>query len=216
MDDWIPKTRLGKMVQNGEITSMSQAIKSGLPLKETEIVDFLLPDMEDEVLDVNMVQRMTDSGRRVKFRVVVAVGNKDGFVGLGIAKDREVGMAIRKAVEVGKLNLIEIARGCGSWECGCGTPHTLPFKVEGKCGSVKVTLKPAPRGVGLAVGNVAKVVLRLAGIKDAWGIAKGQTRTTINYANAVFDALTNISKVRLPEEHKKKLNIASGAIGGVE
>jgi len=216
MDEWEPKTRLGKMVKNGEITSMSQAIKSGLPLKEIEIVDFLLPDMEDEVLDVNMVQRMTDSGRRVKFRVVVAVGNKDGFVGLGVAKDREVGMAIRKAVDNGKLNLIEISRGCGSWECGCGTPHTLPFKVEGKCGSVRVTLKPAPRGVGLAVGNVAKVVLRLAGIKDTWGIAKGQTRTTINYAYAVFDALLNIAKTKLPEEHRKRLNIMSGAVGGVE
>ena len=216
MDEWEPKTRLGKMVKNGEITSMSQAIKSGLPLKEIEIVDFLLPDMEDEVLDVNMVQRMTDSGRRVKFRVVVAVGNKDGFVGLGVAKDREVGMAIRKAVDNGKLNLIEISRGCGSWECGCGTPHTLPFKVEGKCGSVRVTLKPAPRGVGLAVGNVAKVVLRLAGIKDAWGVTKGQTRTTINYAYAVFDALINIAKAKLPEEHRKRLNIISGAVGGIE
>ncbi|KAA0002937.1 MAG: 30S ribosomal protein S5 [Thermoplasmata archaeon] len=216
MDEWEPKTRLGKMVKNGEITSMGQAIKSGLPLKEIEIVDFLLPDMEDEVLDVNMVQRMTDSGRRVKFRVVVAVGNKDGFVGLGVAKDREVGMAIRKAVDNGKLNLIEIARGCGSWECGCGTPHTLPFKIEGKCGSVRVTLKPAPRGVGLAVGNVAKVVLKLAGIEDAWGVTKGQTRTTINYAYAVFNALKNISKAKLPEEHRKKLNIISGAVGGIE
>ena len=141
MDDWVPTTRIGKMVQNHEITNMSQAIKSGLPLKEIEIIDFLLPDMEDEVLDVNMVQRMTDSGRRVKFRVVVAVGNKDGFVGLGTAKDREVGMAIRKAVENGKMNLIEIARGCGSWECGCGTPHTLPFKVEGKCSSLRFRMR---------------------------------------------------------------------------
>ena len=70
-EEWIPKTRLGKMVKNGEITSMSQALKSGMPIKEVEIVDALLPDMYDEVLDVNMVQRMTDSGRRVKFRVVV-------------------------------------------------------------------------------------------------------------------------------------------------
>jgi small subunit ribosomal protein S5 len=216
MDEWTPKTRLGKMVQNGEITSMSQAIKSGMPLKEIEIVDFLLPDMEDEVLDVNMVQRMTDSGRRVKFRVVVSVGNKDGFVGLGIAKDREVGMAIRKAVENGKLHLIEIARGCGSWECGCGAPHTLPFKVEGKCGSVRVMLKPAPRGVGLAVGDVAKVVLRLAGIEDVWGVAKGHTKTTINYAYAVFDALTNIAKAKLPEQQRNTLNIISGAVGGIE
>ncbi len=214
-EEWIPKTRLGKLVMEGKITSMSQALKSGLPLREVEIVDMLLPELEDEVIDVNMVQRMTDSGRRTKFRVNVIIGNKDGFVGMGQAKDKEVGMAIRKAVEKAKLNIIEINRGCGSWECGCGTSHTLPFKVEGKCGSVRVTLKPAPRGVGLAVGDVAKVVLRLAGIKDAWGVAKGQTRTTINYAKAVFDALKKTTLYKIPEDKKEKLRIASGVVGGV-
>ncbi len=214
MEEWRPKTRLGKLVLEGKITSMSQALKSGLPLREVEIVDMLLPELEDEVIDVNMVQRMTDSGRRTKFRVVVVVGNKNGYVGIGQAKDKEVGMAIRKAVEKAKLNIIEINRGCGSWECGCGLPHSLPFKVVGKCGSVRVTLKPAPRGVGLAVGDVAKVVLRLAGIQDAWGISKGETRTTINYAKAVYDALKNTTIYKIPEEMKKKLNIVSG-IGGI-
>jgi len=206
-EEWVPKTRLGKLVIEGKITSMSQALKSGLPLREVEIVDMLLPDLEDEVVDVNMVQRMTDSGRRTKFRVVVVVGNKNGYVGIGQAKDKEVGMAIRKAVEKAKLNIIEVNRGCGSWECGCGTPHSLPFRVTGKCGSVRITLKPAPRGVGLAVGNVAKVVLRLAGIKDVWGFTKGETRTTINFAKAVYDALKNTTIYRMPEELK-----AAGAV----
>lgn len=212
-EEWIPKTRLGKMVMSGEITSMSQVLRSGLPIREVEIIDMLLPELEDEVIDVNMVQRMTDSGRRTKFRVVVVVGNKNGYVGIGQAKDREVGMAIRKAVEKAKLNIIEVGRGCGSWECGCGKPHTLPFKVTGKCGSVKITLKPAPQGVGLAVGNVAKTVLGLAGIQDAWGFTKGQTRTTINYAKAVYDALKNTAIYKIPEEIKKKLNIVEGAVG---
>ena len=184
---------------------MSDALKTGYPLKEVEIVDALLPEMEDQVLDVNMVQRMTDSGRRTKFRVVVAVGNKDGFVGIGIAKDKEVGMAIRKAVDNAKLNIIEVKRGCGSWECGCGMPHSLPFKVEGKSGSVRVILKPAPRGVGLAVGNVAKVVLGLAGIHDVWGVTKGETRTTINYAKAVYNALKNTAIYKPPEEMRKQI-----------
>ncbi len=214
MEEWRPKTRLGRLVAEGKITSMAQALRSGLPLREVEIVDMLLPDLEDEVIDVNMVQRMTDSGRRTKFRVVVVVGNKNGYVGIGQAKDREVGMAIRKAVEKAKLNIIEICRGCGSWECGCGQPHSLPFKVTGKCGSVRVTLKPAPRGVGLAVGDVAKVVLRLAGVNDAWGVSKGETRTTINYAKAVYDALRNTTIYKIPEEMKKKLNIVSG-MGGI-
>ncbi|KAA0001876.1 MAG: 30S ribosomal protein S5 [Thermoplasmata archaeon] len=204
-EEWIPKTRLGKLVAKGEITSMSDALKTGYPLKEVEIVDALLPEMEDQVLDVNMVQRMTDSGRRTKFRVVVAVGNKDGFVGIGIAKDKEVGMAIRKAVDNAKLNIIEVKRGCGSWECGCGMPHSLPFKVEGKSGSVRVILKPAPRGVGLAVGNVAKVVLGLAGIHDVWGVTKGETRTTINYAKAVYNALKNTAIYKPPEEMRKQI-----------
>ncbi len=201
-EDWIPKTRLGKLVVEGKITSMGQALKSGLPLREVEIVDMLLPELEDEVIDINMVQRMTDSGRRTKFRAVVVVGNKNGYVGIGQAKDREVGMAIRKAVDHAKLNIIEVHRGCGSWECGCGTMHSLPFRVEGKCGSIRVTLKPAPRGVGLAVGNVAKVVLKLAGIQDVWGFTKGQTRTTINFAKAVYDALKNTNLYKMPETQK--------------
>ncbi|RLF45385.1 MAG: 30S ribosomal protein S5, partial [Thermoplasmata archaeon] len=78
------------------------------------------------------------------------------------------------------------------------------------------TLQPAPRGVGLAVGDTAKVILRLAGIKDVWGSARGQTSTVLNYATAVFDALKNISMVKMDEEAKRKLHIASGAVGGVE
>ena len=103
--EWDPKTKLGRMVKSGKISSMSEALKSGLPLREPEIVDVLLPETEDEVIDVNMVQRMTDSGRRVKFVITVAVGNNDGFVGLGQAKGKEVGSSIRKAIE---LSLIHI------------------------------------------------------------------------------------------------------------
>jgi small subunit ribosomal protein S5 len=216
VDEWVPKTRLGKKVKNGEITTIGDALKSGLPLKEVEIVDVLLPDLEDEVIDINMVQRMTDSGRRVKFCVMVAVGNKDGYVGLGEAKGKEVGMAIRKAVGNGKLNLIEIRRGCGSWECGCGTPHSFPFKVKGKSGSIRITFMPAPRGTGLAVGNTAKILLRLAGINDAWAFAKGKTRTTMNYAKAIADALQSTVEMRLREEQQEKFNMASGMVGGIE
>ena len=194
---WEPKTKLGRLVYEGKITSISQALRSGLPLREPEIVDALLPDLKDEVIDVRMVQRMTDSGRRTKFSVMVAVGNEDGIVGIGKAKAKEVGAAIRKALDRAKLNIIEIKRGCGSWECGCGMPHSLPFKVVGKCGSVRVTLKPAPKGVGLAVGDVAKIILRLAGVKDVWGFTRGHTKTTFNYAMATFDALKQTTIVKL-------------------
>lgn len=202
-EEWIPKTRLGKLVSEGQITSMDEAIDSGLPIRESNIVDILLPDLEDEVLDINMVQRMTDSGRRVKFRATVIVGNGNGYVGLGQAKDVQVGPAIRKAIDNAKLNLVRVKRGCGSWECACGLPHTVPSEVRGKAGSVIVELKPAPRGLGLAAGGTARKVLEKAGIKDVWTRTEGTTRTTLNFAKATFNALMNTSTVRLPANYEE-------------
>ena len=210
--EWIPRTRLGEMIRSGEITTMQEALKTGLPLREPEIVDLLLPNLEDEVLDVNMVQRMTDSGRRVKFSITVVVGTRDGYVGIGQFKGKEVGPSIRKAINNAKLNIIQIKRGCGSWECGCGTTHTIPFQVTGKSSSVEVVLKPAPRGVGLAVGNVARHILRLAGYDDVWGFTRGQTRTTVNYAKAVFDALEKMSTLRVREGQATAFGIREGSV----
>ena len=210
--EWVPRTKLGKRVLAGKITTMKDALNSGLPLRETEIVDILLPDLEDEVLDVNMVQRMTDSGRRVKFVITVAVGNKDGYIGFGQAKGKEVGSSIRKAIENAKINMIEIRRGCGSWECGCGQPHTVPYAISGKSGSVEVTLKPAPRGIGLATGDVAKKILVLAGVKDCWAFTRGKTRTTVNYAKAVFDALQRNVEMRIITKQVGNIGIISGSL----
>jgi len=208
--EWEPKTKLGIEVKKGNITSMHDALQSGLPLREPQIVDILLPDLADEVLDVNMVQRMTDSGRRVKFVITVAVGNKDGYVGLGQAKGKEVGASIRKAIENAKLELIEIRRGCGSWECGCGKPHTVPFSITGKSGSVEITFKPAPQGIGLATGEVAKKILSLAGIKDCWAFTNGKTRTTVNYAKSVFNALKKNTEMRVLGTEVQRIGIVSG------
>jgi small subunit ribosomal protein S5 len=214
--EWKPRTKLGRLVREGKITSMSDAIASGLPLREPEIVDILLQNVEDEVLSVNMVQRMTDSGRRIKFAITTVVGNGDGFVGLGHVKGKEVGQAIRKSIDDAKLHIIEIKRGCGSWQCGCAKPHTLPYAVMGKSGSVEVTFKPAPRGVGLAVGNVSKHVLRLAGIKDAWSITDGKTRTTVNMARAAFEALRGTAKTKVTGEQSTRLKILRGPAGVLE
>ncbi len=211
LSEWVPKTKLGRMVMGGELTTLGDAIKTGLPIREPEIVDILLPETEDEVLDVNMVQRMTDSGRRVNFVITCIVGNKDGFAGLGRARGREVGPSIRRAIDNAKLNMIEIKRGCGSWECGCYRAHSLPFKVAGRSGSVEVVLKPAPQGVGLAVGDVAKSVLRLAGITDAWGSTRGHTKTTVNYALATFEALRNTGVMKIRGEQRERLKIKAGA-----
>ena len=207
---WVPRTELGKRVAADEIKSMSEALATGLPLRESQIVDKLLPGLHDEVLDVNMVQRMTDSGRRFKFAVTVVVGNGDGFVGLGRAKGREVGPTIRRAIDRAKLEIVEILRGCGSWECGCGRPHSLPFQVQGRAGSVVVSFRPAPRGVGLAVGDVAKPVLRFAGITDAWGYTDGHTKTTVNYAQAAYGALVALAQLKVQSADAEHLKIGSG------
>jgi small subunit ribosomal protein S5 len=195
--EWIPQTRLGSLVKEGQVTNMSEALASGLPIREFQIVDALLPEIRDEVLDINMVQRMTDSGRRVKFRATVIVGNGDGFIGIGEGKDVQVGVAIRKAIDTAKMNIVAIKRGCGSWECGCGHGHTVPFEVDGKAGSVEVTLMPAPRGLGLASGGTAKKVLEIAGIKDVWTKVSGETRTTLNFAKATFDALIRTTTMKV-------------------
>jgi len=209
---WKPVTRLGRLVQAGEIKSMSEALSTRLPLRESQIVDALLPGLEDEVLDVNMVQRMTDSGRRVRFSITVTVGNENGFVGLGQFEGKEVGPSIRKAIDAAKLRLIEVRRGCGSWECGCYTPHSLPLTILGKSGSTEVLLRPAPRGVGLATGKVARHVLRLAGVKDVWGLTRGQSRTTVNYAKATYNALANVSRFKINEEQTARLKIRRGGV----
>jgi small subunit ribosomal protein S5 len=209
--EWVPRTTLGKMVLRGEVTTLGEALATNLPIREPEIVDILLPEMEDEVLDVNMVQRMTDSGRRVNFAITVVVGNSDGFVGLGRARGKEVGPAIRRAIDDAKIHVLQVKRGCGSWECGCYRSHTLPLKVTGHSGSVRVTLKPAPQGVGLAVGDIAKSILRLAGIRDAWAFTQGHTKTTVNYALATFDALKRTASAKVTGEQTGRLKIHTGA-----
>ncbi|MDF2956137.1 MAG: Ribosomal protein S5 [Candidatus Alkanophagales archaeon MCA70_species_2] len=197
LEAWEPRTRLGKLVKEGKIKTIEEALKSEYPLKEIEIVDYLLPDLDEEVLDISLVQRMTDSGRRTKFRVCVAVGNRDGYVGVGLGKDSLVGDSIVKAVRNAKLNLIYVERGCGSWECTCGGKHSVPFTVTGQSGSVRVTLKPAPKGLGIAAGKTQKKVLELAGIRDVWTFSMGETRTTFNTAKATLDALKKTTLMRV-------------------
>ncbi len=200
-DEWTPKTRLGCLVKDGTITTIDDVFKSHLPLREYQIIDKLIPDLSDEVLDINMVQRMTDSGRRVKFRATVIVGNGNGYIGIGQGKDVQVGNAIKKAIIEAKLNIQKIERGCGSWKCSCGKEHTVPCEVNGKVGSVIVTLIPAPRGLGIAAANTARKVLEKAGIKDVWTQTKGTTRTTLNFAKATLLALNNTSIMRKIYNH---------------
>lgn len=207
---WVPRTRLGRMVTNGEILTYEQALATGFPIREVEIVDALLPDLEDDVLSVNMIQRMTDSGRRVRFNVLCAVGNGDGYVGLSLCKGKEVASTIQKAISQAKLSLIPVYRGNGSWESAEGPGNSIPFKVTGRSGSTRVTLLPAPSGKGLVIGDYGRRVLTLAGVTDVWSRSSGQTRSTINFAKATFNALVELGLTKISDDISKRLQITFG------
>jgi len=189
VESWVPRTRLGKMIQEGKISSIEEVFAEGQKIREPEIVDVLLPDLQEEVININLVQKQTDAGEKSRFKAIVAVGNRDGYAGLGSGKAKQVRTAIEKAAMDARLNIVQVRRGCGSWECGCGKPHSLPFQVRGKCGGVEILLVPGPRGLGVVASEGAKVILGLAGVKDVWTRSFGSTRTVPSFAFAVFDAL---------------------------
>lgn len=189
LEQWVPRTRLGKMIQEGKISSIEEVFQAGLQIRESQIVDALIPDLQEEVININLVQKQTDAGEKSRFKAVVAVGNRDGYIGLGSGKASQVRNAIEKAATDARLKIVPVRRGCGSWECGCGRLHSVPFQIEGKTGGVRVVFVPGPRGLGLVASEVSKVILGLAGVKDCWTRSYGSTRTIPSFAYAVFDAL---------------------------
>jgi len=216
--EWIPKTRLGKMVKAGEIKSLDEILTRGWRIMEPEIVDHLLPDLEVDFVLIGQAkgkfgggqrrpfmrtQKKVREGARNKYTYLAVVGNRNGYIGIGKGSSRESLVARQRAIANAKKNIIKIRRGCGDWECGCRSPHSLPFVVEGKSGSVRVILKPAPRGTGLVLPDEGKKILALAGIKDAWSQSFGQTRTRINYAYAIFNALKKTIQMKIPEHYIK-------------
>jgi len=206
---WIPKTQLGRDVLAGKIKSIDEILESGKRILEPEIVDYLLPGLKEELIliggrtgkgggaqriPIRITARVTASGRRFRMSAFMVVGNEDGYVGIGKGVSVDARKAVEKARKRAKMNIIKVWRGCGSWECGCGTSHSIPFKTEGKCGSVRVVLMPAPKGVGLVADDESKKILRLAGIKDVWVKTFGNTSTHINLITAVYRALKNLYK----------------------
>ncbi|MDI6826627.1 MAG: 30S ribosomal protein S5 [Candidatus Aenigmarchaeota archaeon] len=209
---WTPKTNLGKAVLRGEVTDINQILDKGGKIKEPQIIDKLIPNLESELVFIGgrpgkgggiertplrITAKMHRSGRRYTTTAFAIVGNKDGIVGIGKGSGKESVDTIEKAIKKAKLSIIKVPRGCGSWECGCGEPHSIPFKTTGKEGSVKITLLPAPKGIGLAVNDESKKILSLAGIKDVWGQSIGDTATRMNLVKATFNALKNLHSIRL-------------------
>lgn len=199
-EPWTPKTALGKLVQEGKVASIEEVFSQGYRIAEPEIVDALLPNLEREVLTTSLVQKQTDAGEKSRFRAIVAAGNRDGYVGVGSGKAGQWRNSVEKAYLDAKLNLFPVRRGCGSWECACKEPHSLPFTVTGKCGSVSVELIPGPRGLGIVASDIAKTLLELAGIKDCWMRSKGSTRTTASLIYATFDALKRTYRIMTPQD----------------
>lgn len=223
-ESWKPKTEIGKKVKSGEIKTLDEILDKGLRILEPEIVEFLVPTLKVELLSTGQskgkfgggkrsiwrqTQKKTNEGNKPKFSSVVIAGNNEGYIGIGIGKAKETVPARNKAIRQAKLNIIKIKRGCGSWECGCGEKHSIPFKVEGKRGSVIISLLPASKGTSLCAEGECRKILSLAGIKDIYANAKGKTSTKLNVVYACFEALKKLSSMKIPtgelyEGEKKK------------
>jgi small subunit ribosomal protein S5 len=188
------------MVKDGEISSIEEVFATNMKIQDIEIVDMLVPGLEETVLNVKRVQRQTDAGRKTTFAAIAVVGNRNGIVGVGQGRDVGMGTSIRAAITDAKLNIIPVKRGSGTWEDNTTELHSIPFSVSGRCASVRVKLLPAPRGTGLVCGEKAKKVLQLAGIKDIWTRTTGDTRTVVNYAKATFEALKRTYHIQHPSE----------------
>jgi small subunit ribosomal protein S5 len=193
--EWKPRTTLGSMVLAGKINSMDQIYENGLRIQEAEIVKHLLPDMKSQVVHVGIVQKQTDAGEMTRFNALVAVGNEAGWFGIGKGKASQMRVSIDKATNASFLNVIPVKLGCGSWECKCTQPHSVPFKVRGKGGSVTLEIIPGPRGLGIVAGTNIKSLLKLAGIKDSWTKSFGSTNTMSSTTKAIFNALRSTYSV---------------------
>lgn len=184
---WVPVTKLGRLVMDGKIKSIEQVFLFSLPIKEFQIVDYFLPKLKDEVMKISPVQKQTRAGQRTRFKAHVVVGDFNGHVGLGSKCSKEVATAIRGAIIDAKLNVIPVRRGY--WGNKLGEPHTVPEKVSGKSGSVRVRLIPAPRGTGIVAAPVPKKLLTMAGVADCYTASSGSTRTLGNFVMATFQCV---------------------------
>lgn len=226
--DWTPQTELGKDVVDGKITSLKEIFEQGKKIMEPEIVDILVPNLDHELILIGgspgkgggirrtpakRTAKMHKSGRKYKMTALAVIGNGNGYAGVGEGQATGSGAfrtAIQKAIKNSKLSLIPIRRGCGSWECECASHHSIPTEIEGKSGSVKVRLKPAPRGVGLVVSDEVKKFLELAGVEDCWAKTFGETRTRFNLIKAVYNAFKNLNKLKMREDFEEKTGTVMG------
>ncbi|CAK9784104.1 putative 40S ribosomal protein S2 [Cutaneotrichosporon oleaginosum] len=195
--EWVPVTKLGRLVKDGKIKSMEEIYLFSLPIKEYQIIDLFLPTLKDEVMKIMPVQKQTSAGQRTRFKAFVAVGDFDGHVGLGVKCAKEVATAIRGAIVLAKLAVVPVRRGY--WGSHIAEPHTVPMKVSGKSGSVMCRLIPAPRGTGIVAAPASKRMLQMAGIQDCYTQSKGSTATQGNFLKATVAALSKTYQFQSPD-----------------
>ena len=200
---WVPKTKLGKEVKSGKIKDIDEILNSNRKILEAEIVDSLI-SLRSDLLSIGQskgkfgggkrrawrqTQRKTKEGNVPTFSTMAVVGDGAGHVGIADGKGMETLPARDKAIRKAKLNIIKVVRGDGGFDSVGGGNSSIPFKIEGKSGSVKVTFMPAAPGTGLVAAEEMKKILKLVGIKDIYSRTDGRKRTTFNLAKATIDAL---------------------------
>jgi small subunit ribosomal protein S5 len=143
-------------------------------------------NLKDKVIFINRVAKVVKGGKRFNFTALVAVGDEEGWVGIGKGKAAEVPEAISKAVQHAKKKLVRVSIKNG----------TIPHEVHGQFGAEHVLLKPATAGTGIVAGGAVRAVIELAGIHNI--VAKTLGRG--NPFNVVHATLEGLNRLRDPED----------------
>ncbi len=139
-------------------------------------------EFEERVINISRVAKVVKGGRRFRFSALVAVGDKEGKVGIGVGKSKEVPEAIKKAMDRAKKSLVNVP---------ITEDGTIPHPIEMKQGAGGVLLKPAKPGTGIIAGNTARAILEVCGIKNI--VAKSIGSNNIhNLSHAMIKALNSL------------------------
>ena len=138
--------------------------------------------LEEKVINLSRVTKVTKGGRQFRFSATVVVGNRKGLVGIGTGKANEVNDAIAKASKAANKNVVRVA---------LQDNRTIPHEATGKIGRAVVLIKPAKEGTGVIAGGAARAVLELAGVKDIVSKSLG-SNTQVNVAKATLEALKSV------------------------